>query len=230
MSNLNIKYQFTINNTVRSHNVCIDEQSFVLKTDKTVDQPEWVQLDHCKCPNCPLAVELNPVCPASVALLPLIELCEGLNSHDLVDLMVTCEERVISQNTTVQRAISSLVGLVLPVSGCPHMAFFRPMVRFHLPLSSDIETLYRSASMYMLAQYFITKNGGDADYEMQGLRKRYEILQVINRSLAERLRSFANKDAAVNAVILLDMFARNVTYSIDETLEEIEYLFNSYLA
>jgi hypothetical protein len=31
----------------------------------------------------------------------------------------------------------------------------KPMARFHLPLASEEETIYRATTMYLLAQYFL---------------------------------------------------------------------------
>ena len=45
------------------------------------------------------------------------------------------------------------------------------MAQFHLPLANDSETIYRAASMYLLAQYFLKREGRDADLEIEGLKK-----------------------------------------------------------
>ena len=213
----------------RNYNIKIHKDTLCLDMPSSTDLPEWVKLENHTCNNCPLSINDAKNCPASIALMPLIGLCSDLNSYDEVKLIVETQERVISQNTTVQRAISSLVGLVLPASGCPHTAYFRPMVHFHLPVSNELETLYRSSSMYMLAQYFMSKHGLKSDYDLVGLTTIYQNLQIVNHSLAARLRGIVDKDAAVNAVILLDMFARNIPYSLEEMLEEIEYMFHCYL-
>lgn len=44
-------------------------------------------------------------------------------------------------------------------------------------------------------------------------------------AMAERLRSSLEKDASINAVILLDMFAQAMPYSVDGSIAELEYLF-----
>jgi len=43
--------------------------------------------------------------------------------------------------------------------------------------------------------------------------------------MARRIRRASEQDATVNAVVLLDLLAKNLPYSIDESLEEIRYLF-----
>jgi hypothetical protein len=47
--------------------------------------------------------------------------------------------------------------------------------------------------------------------------------------MAERLRVASSKDSAVNAIVLLDLFAKALPYSIEESLEELRYLFGIYL-
>ncbi len=59
-------------------------------------------------------------------------------------------QRRYQQDTSLPRALSSLFGLICALSDCPHTRFLRPMAHFHLPLSSDTETLVRTASLYSL--------------------------------------------------------------------------------
>lgn len=45
MANLNIHYQFSVNNELRCYNVCFDEQSFKLLAEAIINPPEWVLLN-----------------------------------------------------------------------------------------------------------------------------------------------------------------------------------------
>ena len=171
----------------------------------------------------------RPHCPLAVQLAKLTALCERLLSHDKVKLEVVSAERTITNQTTAQRAVSSLMGLIFATSGCPHTVFLKPMARFHLPLASEEETLYRASSMYLLAQYFRSKQGLAADLELAELKGLYIALHQVNSTMAERLRAIIHKDSAVNAVVLLDLFAKALPYSIAESLEEIRYSFKVYL-
>jgi hypothetical protein len=120
------------------------------------------------------------------------------------------------------------MGLVMATSGCPHMAFFKPMARFHLPFSSSEETIYRATSMYLLAQYFLKKQGKHADLDLAGLREIYKNIEIVNVAVAKRLRAATEADSAVNAIILLDIYTKAVPVIIEESLEEIRYLFAPY--
>ena len=121
------------------------------------------------------------------------------------------------------------MGIVIATSGCPHTVFLKPMARFHLPFATEEETLYRATSMYLLAQYFLQREGKKGDFELQGLREIYDNIQLVNTAIAKRLRAACKTDASVNAIICLDMYAKAIPYVIEESLEEIRYLFTPYL-
>ena len=192
--------------------------------------PEWTRLGFEQCPNCPLAAQTHPHCPLAVHLVKVVSRFEGVRSYEELRVEAVTPERTVSKQTTAQRGVSSLMGLIMATSGCPHTAFFRPMARFHLSLASDEETLYRAASMYLLAQYFRRETGGNADLEFVGLTRIYGNLQVLNAAMAKRLRAASREDAAVNAVVILDFFAKTWSYSIEDQLEEIRPLFAPYLS
>ena len=223
--------------TYRFDFAAADREKVVVRLDKATlepcgganeNPPDWARLDFHRCPHCPLAVSERPHCPLAVQLAKLLPLCERLLSHDQVKLEVVSAERTIVNQTTAQRAVSSLMGLIFATSGCPHTVFLKPMARFHLPFASEEETLFRASSMYLLAQYFRGKQGLAVDLELAGLKTLYIALHQVNGAMAERLRAIISKDSAVNAVVLLDLFAKALPYSIAESLEEIRYPFEAY--
>ena len=143
--------------------------------------------------------------------------------------MIT-EQRHISQQTTAQLGLSSLIGLVIATSGCPHTVFFKPMARFHLSLANREETAYRVTSMYLLAQYFMKKEGKQADFSLQGLKQIYENVQQVNRAIAERLRAASEADSVLNAIVILDTYAQTIPCMIEDSLDIIRDLFSPYLS
>lgn len=191
--------------------------------------PAWTRLCFHQCRNCPLGSDANPHCPVAVNLAPLVRELGGIESYSGVQLEVTTPERTITGATSAQRAVSSLLGLVMAGSECPHTRVFRPMARYHLPLATEEETIYRAASMYLLAQYLRRQRGLAADGALSGLATIYAELQNVNAGMAERMRYASNQDAAVNAVVLLDLLAKALPYSIEDSLEDIAYLFAPYL-
>jgi hypothetical protein len=122
-----------------------------------------------------------------------------------------------------------MMGLINAASGCPKLAFFKPMARFHLPLASQDETIYRAVSTYLLAQYFVRKAGGAADLDLHGLQQIYTDIQSINVSMARRLREASKTDSAVNALVILDMYAQIVPELIENSLVKLRPIFSVYL-
>jgi hypothetical protein len=83
--------------------------------------------------------------------------------------------------------------------------------------------------MYLLSQYFIRKQGREADLELKGLVEIYRNIEIINEAIANRLRAISDKDSAINALILLDIYAKTLPYTVEDSLEEIRHLFTPYL-
>jgi len=118
--------------------------------------------------------------------------------------------------------------VLMPLSGCPHLAAFRPMARFHLPIGSTAETIYRSASMYMLAQYFVAQQGGEPDLEMAGLSEMYRNIHQVNIGISKRLARAGARDAAVESLTRLDLFTSEVPESIEQHLQDFSHYFRWY--
>ncbi len=203
-----------------------DRLTLPLRQEDTL--PDWCRLSFHQCPNC-RDMEGEKWCPAAARLSKIVRRFSALLSYEEIQLKVVTAEREIYQQTTIQRAIASYMGLVMAASGCPHTAFLRPMARFHLPLANDRETMYRAFSMYALAQFFIAKENETIDMEFQGLKKAYEDLATVNKSMIKRLRAASEKDSSVNALVNLDLHARIIPLVFEESLEELRTLYAAYL-
>lgn len=230
MQPINIHYIFKFKDNKENHvHVNLNTKNLDLITDLPDKLPSWTNLDFHQCPNCPLTVRTHPKCPVAVHLVKLLEAFEQLQSHDIIRVEIMTPERITFHETSAQKGLSSLLGLIMSTCGCPHMEFFKPMARFHLPFANSLETTFRAVSMYLIAQYFRKKKGLQADLELEGLKNIYSEIQRINAAMAERLRAITSKDVALNALVVLDIFAQSVPFSIDESLDEIRHLFASYL-
>lgn len=208
----------------------LDTDNYVLVSDDVPDNlPDWTNLDFHQCPNCPLDSTIQPNCPLTLHLVNIVKSFDRILSYDEAYVEVTTEKRCVSQRTTAQKGISSLMGLVIAYSGCPHTVFFKPMAYFHLPFANAEETLCRATSMYLLAQYFLQRERKKADFELQGLKQIYENIRLVNIAIAKRLRIASEADSSVNAIVLLDLFAVDIPLIIDESLEEIRNIFAPYL-
>lgn len=227
MKNIFYNYQFDFpDGNQKQFRVDFDDQS--LRSKKVNDEgeyPDWTQLEYSQCLTCPLTSEDYIYCPLAVNLVPIIYWCKDLISYDKVEVTIISAEREVRANTSLQRAISSLLGLIMSSSDCPKMKFLRPLARFHLPMATHEETIFRAVSATFLKEYF---SGTEKDIEpLNELKQQYKELQDLNRFIAERIRSAIKHDAAVNAIVLLDVLSKQVSFSIDDSLQQIRYLFEN---
>ena len=206
----------------------IDKKNFELINNIPNTLPSWTKLSFHQCPHCSLDPETYPYCPLAANMVNIVKRFSKFLPYQEVHLDVITDERMISQDTTIQAAIGSLMGLVMAASGCPHTAYFKPMARFHLPLANAAETIYRSVSMYLMAQYLLYKEGKEVDLDLQGLAQIYENIHTVNTSIAERFLAASKKDSSIDAVVQLDIYAMTFLGIPEEPLEEIRYLFNPY--
>ena len=229
METINIRYHFKMKDgTEEIIDLRLHDKTLDLLNDIPENLPAWTKINFHQCPHCPLDIQKYTYCPVAIHLIKMIELLKSLLSYDEIHVDITTPQRHVSRETSAQKGVSSLMGLIMATSGCPHMEFFKPMARFHLPLSSVEETIYRATSMYLLAQYFLQKEGRKADMELEGLKKIYHNIKIINESMAGRLRAISDKDVALNSLVILDIFAQTLPFAIEESLEDVRYLFSSY--
>jgi Domain of unknown function (DUF6901) len=230
MEDLEIRYRFRLEGGQEEvFQFRMDPVSLEIKPSWKDALPEWTCLEFHQCTNCPLEVRDGARCPAAVSMVELVNRFTELLSHDQASVEVTTSERVICCDSTMQRAICSLMGLLMATSRCPMTRLFKPMARFHLPFASTAETIWRATSTYLLAQYFKQQEGGDPDLVFADLIRFYNDIRTVNSAFTKRLRSACKGDSMVNAIVLLDMFAQSMPLAIDESLEEIRYLFVPYL-
>lgn len=226
---MKINYRFTFDNgTQKLFDVHLHSESMRIIPQDNQARPDWAELSNSRCQNCELDEDKERYCPIAVNIKEIIEFFKNYRSYEKVNVLVKTEERFYGKKTTLQRALGALMGVYMVASGCPSMEKLKPMVRFHLPFATVEETLYRSVSTYLLGQYFLKKHGRDADMELLELATFYREIQLVNSGIAERLRGVVSKDAVNNAVICLDMFAKELPYAIEDSLEELDELFRVY--
>lgn len=224
---IEFKYLFIFKDGRRqSSNIKLDSKTLRLIQEANGIRPSrWTKLDSSKCSNCPLNSEEHPECPLALNLSTIVPQFSDMHSYNEVHVIVESEDRTFSRDTDLQTALSAILGIFMVTSDCPNMMSLRPMVRFHLPFATIEETIFRSVSTYLLGQYFNHKNGKEADWDLKGLVENYKTIQIVNYGMASRMRSVVDKDANLNALVVLDVFAKELPFSIDKSLEMLEYLF-----
>ena len=230
MKTYRIFYEFNFSDGRSEKFQCdFNEKTFELLQNPPEDPPEWIKSDFHQCPNCTLDSLKTPYCPQATCLLPIIRAFDHNVSYERVHLKVILDDREIRTETSLARGVSSLMGLLIATCGCPVTRFFIPMGRFHLPLASQDETIFRASASFLLSQYFMKKSGRPACLNLGGLIKVYDEIQTINQSMLNRLRTATQTDSTVNALILLDVYAKFALIDIDECLDEIRYLFEPFM-
>lgn len=230
MSIIRIRYCFKFGRNLQQvFDLKFDEDTLCIMDNTPEVLPFWTELDFHQCPNCPLDKKEHPHCPFAKNLINIVNRFDSLFSYNETHMVVTTKDRMISQITTIQRAVGSLMGLVSATCGCPHTEFFKPMARFHLPLANGPETIYRAASMYLLSQYFRNKDGKSVDLDLSGLQDIYKNIQTVNYTIANRLRVASKTDSVLNAIVELDVYAQTLNFVIDDSLQELRKYFDPYL-
>lgn len=221
-----ITYQLTSpDGRTRTFELRFDPDSFELDLPETQQPPPWAKLDHQQCHHCPLNTADTEFCPLAASINPLVEFARDLPSYDAMVVDVTTHERTYRMETTAQRAISSLMGLIIPASGCPLTECLRPLARFHVPNASQEETMARVMSFYMLSTYLANKDAKRPnDVDFGKLKRIYNDLHTINRYMAERLKHVCAADSTLNAIVILDTFTMFLPLEIDDSLKQVKSL------
>ncbi len=194
------------------------------------EKPLWTNLGFHMCEGCKLAGTGVKHCPVAVNLQDIVTTFKSDISYDMIDLSIETAERTYSkEQVTMQSGLSSILGIIMVTSGCPTLDHLRPMVATHLPFASIDESIYRAMSMYLLAQFTRAKNGLEPDWTLSGLSHIYSQIDAINRSMVKRLQAATEEDASLNAVVILDSFAKLVPMSIEGSFGGMEDLFWPYL-
>lgn len=187
---------------------------------------EWTVLGYRQCAGCPLSASADALCPMAAHLAPVVERIGALLSYEQLDVDIAWGHRHLHGNAPAQRIASSIIGIIAATSGCPRSAFLKPMAWFHLPFATEEETIFRAVSSYLLGQYFVAGRGETPDWSLATLKQHYAGLHEVNVAMAQRLRDACKHDAIVNAVVLLDLFAKAVPFSVEESLESLKPLFD----
>ena len=230
MEPVRITYRIGLNEkTTEVFDFNLDATNFELISEPITNPPNWTELAFKQCSHCPLKTEEHTHCPMALQLHKVVERFHETRSIDEVKLEVITEDRTVVQTTALQRVLSSMLGLIFPTCGCPKTAYMRPMARFHLPLASEEETVFRVAGMYLVAQYFLTHNGKKGQFAFDGLISIYEDFHILNKAIASRLQYATDSDSSKNAITLLDMYSSLVPMLLEDQLAEIRGFFTAFL-
>jgi hypothetical protein len=121
--------------------------------------------------------------------------------------------------------LSAIFGVIMATSDCPTMEFLKPMARFHLPFATIEETTVRTASLFLLAQYFKYRDQNGVTCDFAPLEKHYAQVQLVNEGLLARINGVSSEDADKNAIITLHSLSQFLSMEIDYSLSSLEHVF-----
>jgi hypothetical protein len=228
---MQITYIFEFENK-KSTQIILDFDSvdLLLKPLDVQLNESWMRLGCCQCKVCPFDESTTPFCPVAKNLGVLLLTFRDNISHEKVLTKVQTQERTIEKVCTLENGISSLMGLIMATSGCPILDCFRPMALTHLPFANKRETIFRAISTYLTGQYLRMTKGKEPDWTLTGFQEMYEAVSKLNDAFTARLREIKGKDANVNALILLDLFAQSGSFTLpDNWIKVMEPFFKAYL-
>lgn len=224
-------YTFVFNDgKEKKFEILLDKQTLNIISTKQNSSAEWARRYNFNCANELCNTMNEEYCPIAVNIDNIIQFFSDINSYETVKIYAEVDERTYFKETSVQKGVSSLMGIIMPTSGCPVLAKLKPLTRFHLPFASIEETEFRVIGMYLFVQYMIMQRGGTPDWEMKKLKKIYEEILKINRTLSEKVANLENKDASINAIVALDNFAQFISSSLEyNDLSDFEDIFKEWL-
>ena len=226
---LSFQYTFRFpDGTERQFEVRLNADTLELLSPPDAPKPAWTKLKFFQCENCPLSDDVEH-CPVAVNLAGLVETFKDAVSFENAFVRVQTAERAYEKETTLQKGLSSIIGIYMVTSNCPVMDKLRPNVRFHLPFASMDESVYRAVAMYLMAQYFRMRDGQEPDWELKHLRDIYQEVACVNRGMSERFRHATAEDANVNAVIILSTHGGMVPMAAEDRLADMAPWFRGYV-
>jgi hypothetical protein len=221
------KFKFE-DGTQKNFEVVLDSTTLELIRDDPNPKPEWTKLKYEQCENCPLPSSVE-YCPVAVSLAKLVESFHDAASYEAAAVTVETDQRTYFRKTTLQKGLSAIIGIYMSTSDCPVMDRLRPMTRFHLPFANSIETFFRSVSSYLTAQFLLMRQGHQPDWELKNLQGIYKAVNLVNKGMTTRLLKATEKDANVNAVVILHSFGDGINYFIESGLADLEPMFAVFL-
>lgn len=228
---MKIKYEYSFEDKRKEEFVLnLDDSDLSLEPLPVDENDSWIRLGFHQCGECPLEPDTHKYCPVARNLLYILMQFKDNFSYDMVSTRVETNCRVVEKETSLQEGLSPLIGLIMASSGCPILDKFRPMVFTHLPFADENETIYRAVSSYLLAQHIKELNGKEPDWKLEKFEDMYTRVERINRAFFRRFRVIEGKDANVNALVILDLFAKLGTFPLlDNWMETIQPFFSAFL-
>jgi len=212
------------------YRITLDDEhdfSYRIELDRSYDReaeaqaPHWTRLEHQLCANCPLSREQFSHCPAAVDLHRVIEDFQGLPAVQKALVWVRTPEREYTKVVGLEEGLRALLGVIMATSACPVLARLKPMAQQHLPFANNREFVLRAVSLYLARQYFNLREGRHADWELRGLVRSFQQLQLVNQAFWQRIHDTCKGDSNLKAFLTFFSMASSLTVSLETQLQKI---------
>ena len=214
-----IEYRITLDDNHQfSYRIELDR---VYAAEVAQSAPSWTRLEHQQCSNCPLSKDQFSHCPAAVDLHRVIEDFQGLPAFKKVSVWVRTPEREYSKVVGLEEGLRALLGVIMATSACPVLGKLKPMAQHHLPFASSQEFILRTVSLYLTQQYFNLREGRSPDWELKGLVRMFQQLQLVNQAFWQRIHATCEGDSNLKAFLTFFSMASSITYSLETQLQKI---------
>jgi hypothetical protein len=185
----------------------------------------WTRLEYHQCEICPFTAGERLDCPIAFNISGLADAFSEVFSIEEAEIVVSTEERTCLKRERVAQGLSSILGIYLAASGCPHMDILKPMARFHLPFASLEETLFRHLGNYLIRQYFESLALGGGDLSLRQLAEHYARTDRVNHGICRRIASVTAGDANRNALATLNAIGLMLRFQEEGRFDAIKYLY-----
>ncbi|UVE19202.1 hypothetical protein NVV93_07455 [Pseudomonas sp. LS44] len=192
--------------------------------ERAEQAPAWARLEHQQCSNCPLKREDYSHCPAAVDLHRVVEDFHGLPAFKKAEFWVRTPEREYSKQAGLEEGLRALLGVIMATSDCPMLGKLKPMAHNHLPFASNQEFILRAVSLYLARQYFNQREGRRPDWELKGLVRLFQQLQLVNQAFWQRIHDTCEGDSNLKAFLTFFSMSSSMTYSLETQLQKIRPL------
>lgn len=187
--------------------------------------PAWTRLEQHQCSICPLKKSEFSHCPAALDLDKVIHQFQGIPAATKLDVMVKTPERNYQKHVSLEEGVRAMIGLIMATSACPVFSLLKPNARHHLPFASVEEFVLRSVSLYLMRQYLVAQEGGQPDWELRGLTKANEQLQLVNHAFWQRSMSAFHNDANSKALLSFFTLSSSLSSSLPNQLSKMKRVF-----
>ncbi|MBL4867179.1 MAG: hypothetical protein JKY67_12485 [Pseudomonadales bacterium] len=216
---MNIEYTFVMDDVELHYEVDVDRQ-YDASVDRS-DASDWTKLEHSQCSNCPLSKLQYKHCPAAIDLQHVVEDFQQLPAIKNAKVRVVTPQREYYKEAPLEEGLRSLMGLIMATSDCPILGKLKPNAQNHLPFASQEEFITRSASQFLLRQYFLYREGHRPDWDFQGLIRINQQLQLLNQAFWQRIHSACESDSNLKALLSFFNLSSSVSFSLETQLQKV---------